>query len=180
MITAYFVSRMMSQEPNFSESRCFSQGVGCLFRCPTIVMPPVDSKAKPFVLCNQDRYDVTISTTEKKTAGRKKSWCQNEHNSVWREAYPLKIALSSWCDFLSLYRDFSFTNAIRKCLVLKLPAIPSCTGLNACVRQWYLHFLESSSEWYVDMMRFSHIGSPEIQVGDFCELKGLVSKQMIC
>lgn len=66
MITAYFVSRMMSQERNFSESRCFSQGVGCLFRCPTILMPPVDFKAKPLVLCNQDIYDVTISTTGKK------------------------------------------------------------------------------------------------------------------
>lgn len=72
MITAYFVARMISQEPNFSESRCFSHGVGCLFRYPTILMPPVDSKAKPFVLCNQDRYDVTISTTEKKLSRMEK------------------------------------------------------------------------------------------------------------
>lgn len=73
MITAYSVSRLMSQESHFSESQCFSQEVGCLFRCPTILMPPLDFEAKPFVLCNQDRYDITISATEKNRAGWKKN-----------------------------------------------------------------------------------------------------------
>lgn len=36
-------------------------------------MPPLDFEAKPFVLCNQDRYDITISATEKNRAGWKKN-----------------------------------------------------------------------------------------------------------
>jgi len=35
-------------------------------------MPPLDFEAKPFVLCNQDRCDITISATEKNRAGWKK------------------------------------------------------------------------------------------------------------
>ncbi len=105
-LAVYSVSRLMSQEPNFLESQCFSQRVGCLLRCPAILNPPVDSEAKPFVLYNQDRYDITISTTEKKWMGEKNPDAKMNTIQFRREAYPLKIALSSWCDFLSLYRDF--------------------------------------------------------------------------